>query len=106
MTKGRTSAQRAIAWCYFMTGRNDKAINMYNKILQKTDANAEDWMNMGHVYIVNGDIRNAVSYYKKANEMLDKTTSFYEIFSSDMEMLQNKGVEKEIIFMIPDMVKI
>lgn len=104
MTKGRTSAQRAIAWCYFMTERNDEAINMYNKILQKKDAKAEDWMNMGHVYIVNNDIKNAVSYYKKANEMLDKKSSFYEIFSSDIDMLQKKGVEKEIIFMIPDMV--
>lgn len=105
MTKGKTSAQRAIAWCYFITERYDEAINMYKKILDKKDAKAEDWMNLGHVNLVINDIKNAVSFYKKANSMLDEKYSFFEIFSSDIEMLIKKGVEKEIIYMIPDMIR-
>ena len=105
MTKGRTSAQRAIAWCYFMTDRYDAATDMYSKILEKKEATAEDWLNAGHVYMLKNDIKNAIAFYKKANEMLDKkTTSFYNIYSSDINTLLKKGVEKDIIYMIPDMV--
>lgn len=104
MTKGKTSAQRAIAWCYFMTDRYDKAKDMYSKILEKKDATAEDWMNMGHVFMVNNDIKDAINFYKKANEISDKKTSFEKIFSSDVETLKKKGVEEDIIYMIPDMV--
>lgn len=103
MTKGKTSAQRAIAWCYFMMDRYDKAIEMYNKILDKNDAIAEDWMNTGHVYLVNNDIKSAISFYKKAIELQDKKTSFYEIFSSDIKTLKNKGVDEVLLNMIPDM---
>lgn len=104
MTKGKTSAQRAIAWCYFMLDQYNKAIEMYTKILEKKDATAEDWMNIGHVYLVNNDIKNAISFYKKANELIDKKSSFYEIFSSDIKTLQSKGVDEDLIYMIPDMV--
>ena len=103
MTKGKTSAQRAIAWCYFMMDRYDKAIEMYNKILDKNDAIAEDWINTGHVYLVNNDIKSAISFYKKAIELQDKKTSFYEIFSSDIKTLKNKGVDEVLLNMIPDM---
>lgn len=103
MTKGKTSAQRAIAWCYFMMDRYDKAIEMYNKILDKNDAISEDWMNTGHVYLVNNDIKSAISFYKKAIELQDKKTSFYEIFSSDIKTLKNKGVDEVLLNMIPDM---
>lgn len=103
MTKGKTSAQRAIAWCYFMMDRYDKAIEMYNKILDKNDAISEDWMNTGHVYLVNNDIKSAISFYKKAIELQDKKISFYEIFSSDIKTLKNKGVDEVLLNMIPDM---
>lgn len=104
MTKGKTSAQRAIAWCYFMLDQYNKAIEMYTKILEKKDATAEDWMNIGHVYLVNNDIKNAISFYKKANELIDKKSSFYDIFSSDIKTLQSKGVDEDLIYLIPDMV--
>ena len=104
LTKGRTSAQRAIAWCYFMTGRNDEAISMYAKITEKADAKAEDWMNMGHVYTVKGDIPSGISFYRRAKELTNGETSFYTMFSDDSYMLKSKGVQEDIIYMIPDMV--
>lgn len=104
LTKGRTSAQRAIAWCYFMTERNDEAISMYAKITEKADAKAEDWMNMGHVYTVKGDIPSGISFYKRAKELTNGETSFYTMFSDDSDMLKSKGVQEDIIYMIPDMV--
>lgn len=61
-------------------------------------------MNIGHVYLVNNDIKNAISFYKKANELIDKKSSFYDIFSSDIKTLQSKGVDEDLIYMIPDMV--
>ena len=104
LTKGRTSAQRAIAWCYFMTGRYEEAIKIYEKVIEKPDATAEDWMNMGHVYMVNNDITSGIRFYKKANELSNRKSSFYDMFSKDTEMLSSKGVSEEIIWMIPDMV--
>lgn len=104
LTKGKTSAQRAIAWCYFMTGRNDEAINMYGKIIEKEDVKAEDWMNLGHVYIVKNDIASGIRFYKTANELINSESSFYKMFISDTDMLKSKGVQEEIIYMIPDMV--
>ena len=104
LTKGRTSAQRAIAWCYFMTGRYEEAIKIYEKVIEKPDATAEDWMNMGHVYMVNNDITSGIRFYKKANELSNGKLSFYDMFSKDTEMLSSKGVSEEIIWMIPDMV--
>lgn len=104
LTKGKTSAQRAIAWCYFMTGRNDEAINMYGKIIEKEDVKAEDWMNLGHVYIVKNDIASGIRFYKTANKLINSESSFYKMFVSDTDMLKSKGVQEEIIYMIPDMV--
>lgn len=105
LTKGRTSAQRAIAWCYFMTGRNDEAVKLYEKITEKPDAKAEDWMNMGHVYTVNNDITTGIGFYKKAGELANEKSTFYDMFAKDTDMLASKGVSEEIIWMIPDMVE-
>lgn len=106
LTKGRTSAQRAIAWCYFMQGKDEEAIKQYKKIIEKPDATAEDWMNLGHVYVVNNDITSGISFYKKANELAKGKSSFYDMFSKDTDMLTSKGVSEEIIWMIPDIVEI
>lgn len=104
ITKGRTSAQRAIAWCYFMTDRYEEATNMYKKIIEKQDVKAEDWMNMGHVFMVNNNIIEGIKLYKKANELITGESTFFEMYIKDEKMLQDKGVPEEITYMIPDMI--
>ena len=54
--------------------------------------------------MVNNDITSGIRFYKKANELSNRKSSFYDMFSKDTEMLSSKGVSEEIIWMIPDMV--
>lgn len=102
--KGKTSAQRNIAWCYFMIEKPDEAINMYNKIIEKQEAKAEDFMNLGHVYLTMNNISEALKFYKEAESLTSGNDVFISMLDNDKDLLLNKGVQEEILYIIPDMI--
>lgn len=103
-SKKKTPSQRAIAWCYFMTEKYNEAINMYNKIISSDDTKAEDYLNLGHIYLLEGNMPESLECYKKSAALITKDESFHQLFAEDTNMLSDKGIPEEMIFMIPDMV--
>ena len=68
LEKNPVNAQRAIAWCSFLTGKDEEALKYYHIILENPSCTGQDWMNTGHVYFAMHNIREAVRHYLKAQE--------------------------------------
>lgn len=88
-----TRALRPIAWCELITGRYDKSKNYYEKIL-KDGPSATDYMNYGHLYLLQGQWKNAVEQYKNSviadNNDLNR---FIMAFSDDILQLEELGFD-------------
>lgn len=103
--KASENAQRAIAWCYFMTGKYEEALRFYNKLLQSNARIlSSDYLNMGHIYVVQDDIPDALKYYREARKGYATHGDFIRMYNSDTEILKEHGVAQEMIYLIPDMV--
>lgn len=100
----KNPARRAIAWCYFMSDKLDEASEMLGKIIETDDVRTDDYINLGHIYLLKSDIPKAIEYYKKSSNLSGDKESFHEKFSEDADMLKAKGISEEMTYMIPDMV--
>ena len=98
------NARRAIAWCYFMTGKYEDATRFYEKILKESDPMLNDWVNYGHVYLVQGIMKQAVACYQKAAALCKTHDEFISLFSTDINILREKQVEDTTIYIILDVV--
>ena len=87
-----------------MIEKPDEAINMYNKIIEKQEAKAEDFMNLGHVYLTMNNISEALKFYKEAESLTSGNDVFISMLDNDKDLLLNKGVQEEILYIIPDMI--
>lgn len=57
-----TRALRPIAWASFVSGDFDQSRSYYNRILTDSPV-ASDYLNMGHLYLASGDVKEAINYY-------------------------------------------
>lgn len=83
-------ALRALAWCSLLTGKTEQACNYYNKIMSGTPQQ-EDYLNAGHAFWLNGDIQQALQYYRKSMEIENKDFASMEFFGEDKNLLMQKG---------------
>lgn len=96
------NAQRAIAWCLFHTRKYEESLKYYNQIFESGNPIREDWLNAGHVYLVQKDIPMAVTYYKKAKEMCKNHDEFIQLYESDLIILDER-IDKEDIMIVLDL---
>ena len=101
--KDPKKAQRAIAWCYFMTRRYDDALKYYQKLAEKSQTITSDYLNMGHVFLAQSRIEEAVDCYRKVQRSCKTKDEFIHLFQADYEILKEHEVPKEILFMLPDL---
>lgn len=105
LSQAKVSAHRAIAWCYFMTDKIEKAAHYYEKIIQESTPIFTDWLNYGHVFLVQEDIPNAVSCYKKAMALCESCKDLDDIILDDTPILMSKGVDEVILAITEDLVE-
>lgn len=93
-------AWRGIAWCSFQGGKLDKALQYYGKIIamQPTD---NDWLNAGHVAWCNGQLPQAVDYYRKAAG--DDFQAFRSLYLKDSKLMQEKGISQTDFLLMLDL---
>ena len=103
MNEVPVGAWRAIAWCYFMTGKPEDALRFYDKLQKTEDMQATDWLNSGHVYLVQGNWVEAVRCYRKAKDLCDSSDSFFTLYHADREVLLQQGISDTDICLIPDL---
>jgi tetratricopeptide (TPR) repeat protein len=96
-------AWRAIGWCAFLAGRTDKSIEYYDKLL-KLKPNANDCLNAGHAYFVEGNIQRAVSLYRQSRSMMGPE-EFEAEFNKDRPILASKGIAEQDFPLLWDLIE-
>ncbi|MDE5808407.1 MAG: tetratricopeptide repeat protein, partial [Muribaculaceae bacterium] len=94
---------RAIAWSEFLSGNAEKSEKYYDKIL-KLSPESSDFLNAGHLFAVKGDLKRAVSLYKKAAE--GNYTDFRNAFLADIEVLEKLGLQRASLLILLDYIGI
>jgi len=97
--------RRPIAWCSFILGKYETAENYLNKLIEKEE-NYYDYVTLGHVYWIRGQLREAENKYIKAvhaeNGGFEK---FAKSFLDDKSTLTEKGIDPFDITLMIDKVK-
>ncbi len=91
---------RPISWCYFNLKKiNEAKENLYNIELQ--DFTKHDYLNIGHLELISGNIRLAHKFYLKSLALFkDGFTSFDKSFDKDIPILLANGLPLEDIRLI------
>lgn len=97
-------AQRAIAWCSFITQKYAQALKYYTKIVEQ-QPQMQDYLNIGHVLWVTGNINKAVQEYAKALSLSKNRETFINQFYKDEEALINAGIIRQEIPLMIDLVQ-
>ena len=103
LEKNPINARRAIAWCSLCLGKQEEAIKYYHLLLQEEQPSQQDWLNMGHVYLIGKNTPKAMECYNKAQDLCKDHSAFIELFNEDEELLQTYGIPQEDIRIILDL---
>lgn len=91
MPKAKHRAWRPIAWCSFLTGKHEQAVNYYEKIIKDDIPSSQDHLNYGHVLQVMGKIAEAIVQYRKSLELEKHDADAYsQLYLADAKYVVNK----------------
>ena len=105
MSDYNARVKRDLGWCYLRMSDYPKA-KQYFKTVIKEEENPDkrDWLNLGHVYNLMKQRRNAVRCYRKALELYGDFKKFDEDFGDDMEASLRETNNKDIDSLFNDLV--
>ncbi|MBE6276081.1 MAG: hypothetical protein E7096_07030 [Bacteroides sp.] len=103
LEKNPDNARRAIAWCSLLTGKYKEALKYYALLTAEPSVKAEDWINTGHIYLIQGNLPEACRNYQEAHEHFDSHTAFIQAFDNDRRVLQERGLSDEEIRIVLDL---
>ena len=97
-----TRALRPIAWASFVSGDYPQSRAYYEKILLDSPCSS-DYLNMGHLYLASGDVKEAINYYSLSidNDGGDME-GFIKNFNGDSSYLLKAGVEESLLPLVVD----
>lgn len=95
-------ALRPIAWASFISGDIEQSRAYYMRILEDSPT-ASDYLNMGHIHLVSGDIKEAMNYYGLSidNEGGD-IEMFIKDFNADARYLTDAGIQESLLPLVVD----
>lgn len=96
-------AMRAIAWCSFITGKNEQARGYYKRVLELPNPGFEDYINAAHVEWVCQERNRAIELYNKAKECGKSIDDITEHIMRDKETLIARGISEKEILLLRDM---
>ncbi len=97
-----TKALRPIAWCAFLNRDFETARRYLDRILAELDPEAADYLNMGHLALAEGRIREAINLYSLSAPEME---SLEKMMADDMPLLQRAGVDVSVIPLILDAIR-
>lgn len=80
---------RAIAWGELLNNNFEKSANYYEKIMA-ANPSWVDYLNYGHLKLITGNVKDALSYYRQAYNGNEK--EFFESFKKDSDILIKSGL--------------
>ena len=102
----RISTLRAIAWAEFMNENKKKSLTYYTKILESNESGPTDYLNAGHLYYLNGNLKKAVECYKTAAGSKDwGIEKLVSALKEDMPTIEKGGGKKEEINLLLDKIQ-
>lgn len=99
-----TKAWRAIAWCSFLTGKEEQARKYYDQVLRQSPV-ASDYLNLGHLCWCHGDVAQASQHYLQCLHLVGSKPSFREMLLADREILAERGIPEEELALMVDMLE-
>lgn len=93
---------RAIGWYSFVCAKYSQAKTYYDKLLQSSSASALDFMNAGHVEWLLNNALAARNDYKQSFNHCSSKDEFIELFKKDIELLTNRGINRNNIPLMMD----
>lgn len=100
---GWDNVERAVAWCSVLADDHETALTYYRKLEEAGRLKCEDHMGLGHLHFIRGNRMQAYWHYQEAKSLADDFMSFIRQFRYGRQMLMEKGVSLEDIYMIEDL---
>jgi len=97
-----TKALRPIAWVSFLNKDYETARRYLDRIFSELTPEPADYLNMGHLALVQGNIREAVNYYCLSAPELDKLE---QMMAEDLPLLERAGVDTSLLPLILDAIR-
>ena len=94
---------RAIAWCSFITGKDDQARGYYKRLQEMPHPTFEDYLNAAHVEWVTKNNAKAVELYKKA-KVIGGTEKVSDTLTHDKKVLLERGVSETELLLLRDLI--
>ena len=94
------NADRAIAWCEFLSGNHEKSRERYARLLL-TSPNAADYLNAGHLALAETRIKEAAGCYKEYIR-LGGIEEFDKAMKEDIKVLVQHGVDSGFLDLLRD----
>ena len=102
LSEDPSTAWRKLAWCLLMIKDYKQSELYYQKVIGASPQ-AMDYMNLGHLYFVNLDYKQAVLMYCKCYESLGDKQRFIDTFNNDLQYLKGLNVNMELVpFMLDE----
>jgi tetratricopeptide (TPR) repeat protein len=104
-------ALRPLAWCLLMTRDLERSRKYYEKVFAHFEPTQEDYLNMGHLALVEGNFKEALNFYSlniSARMNGDEThrteaiDGFIADMKSDADYLKNVGVDAGLVPLLVD----
>jgi len=72
-------------------------------IIDQSSPKAEDWINLGHVQLVCGEVQEAVRSYQKAQSFFKSHNELISTFMKDKDDLVRLGMSEEELAIVLDL---
>lgn len=96
-------ALRPIAWCSFLNRDFETSQKYYDRILAEDNPTPADYLNLGHLSLALGKVREAIDYYKQyAGHDDAKLTA---AITGDARLLETAGISIDILPLILDAIR-
>lgn len=88
-----------------MTGKYQEAHRFYQKLEENNEAQTSDWLNNGHVYLVEKNTPKALECYREVMKSCKTHDDFLKLYLADKEVLLEQGISETNIYLIPDLLQ-
>lgn len=94
--------ERGLGWCALLLDKMDTAERYLSRLLAQDDAEASDYINYGHLCLISGRRHEALQYYLKAREQMERLSDFFRLWSQDKRFLRSKKITNDLLILIED----
>lgn len=96
-------ARRAIAWCSFLTGKDEQARRYYAHIMENPKVQREDIINAAHVEWIDGNRGTALELYNRAAAMCSNIKELVSLIEEDKPILIERGATEFDLTLLKDL---